>query len=313
MFINSCIFIYMGIFVCKICQKECKGILGLRSHNALQHKITSEDTYIDYMLNGVKPKCECGCGKETSFITIGKGFSKFIQSHHNRVPGKNNYHKNPETHKKALATQKKNWKEGKYKGWWESDDEDTRKKIEGIKEKLRNNKERGKKISNSLTGKPKTEECKKKISNTQKKRYKDNPELRKQMSKNRVIWMKKNSKVKTSNAENKFSDILESIGLIKDINFIHNHLISSIKTFFDFYVIDKRILIEVDGDFYHCNPNTIHKTPKYEIQEKNIINDKRKNTWCKNHNIPLLRYWEKDINERPEWVISDLKNRLQLK
>ena len=24
----------------------------------------------------------------------------------------------------------------------------------------------------------------------------------------------------------------------------------------------------------------------------------------------LLRYWEKDINERPEWIISDLKEKL---
>jgi hypothetical protein len=33
---------------------------------------------------------------------------------------------------------------------------------------------------------------------------------------------------------------------------------------------------------------------------------------CKKHNITLLRYWEKDINERTEWVISDLKNKLKL-
>ena len=26
----------------------------------------------------------------------------------------------------------------------------------------------------------------------------------------------------------------------------------------------------------------------------------------------LLRYWEKDINERPEWVISDLRQKLSL-
>ena len=33
---------------------------------------------------------------------------------------------------------------------------------------------------------------------------------------------------------------------------------------------------------------------------------------CKDSNITLLRYWEKDINERPEWVISDLKEKLGL-
>jgi len=64
--------------------------------------------------------------------------------------------------------------------------------------------------------------------------------------------------------------------------------------------------------FYHCNPNSKYSTPEYEIQKKNLSNDKRKNNWCKNHNITLIRYWEMDINERPEWVISDLKVKLNL-
>jgi very-short-patch-repair endonuclease len=302
----------MGIFICNICQKECEGINSLRSHSIQKHNVSAEEVYVNYILNGIKPKCECGCGETTNFISVGKGYSKFIQSHHNRVPGKNNYHKNPETHQKAINTQKKNWKKGKYKGWWENKTPETIKKIEGIKEKLRNNKERGKKISKKLKGIPKSEESKLKSSKTQKKRYEDNPKLKEELSKIRLKWMRENSKVKTSKLENKFIEILNSIGLIEDIDFIHNHLISNIKTFFDFYFPSKKIIIEVDGDFYHCNPNTKYSTPKYEIQKKNKSNDKRKNTWCHNHNIKLLRYWEKDINERPEWVISELKKELSL-
>jgi len=300
----------MEIFICKICGKEFDKLIGLRSHCSQKHYMSSEKVYIEYILNGNIPKCQCGCGKNTNFISIRKGFSKFIQSHHNRVPGKNNFHKNPETHKKALATQKENWKLGKYKGWWENDNEETKVKIEGIKEKLRNNKERGIKISNSLTGIPKTDITKINSSNTQKERYKNNPELILNLSRKRLKWMQDNSKVKTSKLEDKFKIILNEIGLVKDIDYFHNHLIESIKTFFDFYVPIKKIMIEVDGDFYHCNPNTVYKTPRYEIQKKNIINDKRKDTWCINHNIILLRYWEKDINERPEWVINDLKSKL---
>lgn len=122
--------------------------------------------------------------------------------------------------------------------------------------------------------------------------------------------MQDNSKVKTSKLEITFENILLDIGLIKDVDFIHNHLVESIKTFFDFYIPNKKIIIETDGDFYHCNPNTSHEIPKYKIQKKNIINDKRKNTWCKNHGIKILRYWEKDINERPELVIQELKREL---
>lgn len=299
----------MGIFICKICQKECKNLLGLRSHSSLYHNIKPDQIYVDYVLNGVIPKCECGCGGNVPFISIGKGFSRFIRTHHNRVPGKNNFHKNPESKIKSAKTQSENWNKGMYRRWWEEDTEETKQKIEGIKEKLRNNKERGKKISEKLKGVPKTEESKLKLSKTQKERL-NNLEIRKKMSNKRLLWMRKNSKVKTSNLESKFESILDKIGLIKDIDYIHNHLISEIKTFFDFYLPNKKILIETDGDFYHCNPNTIFATPKYEIQKKNLSNDKRKNSWCKNHNITLLRYWEKDINERPEWVISDLKDKL---
>ena len=302
----------MGIFICKICQKECEGLNSLRSHSIQKHKISAEEIYVEYVLNGVKQTCECGCGELTSFISIGKGFSRFIQSHHNRVPGNNNFHKNPETHKKAIETQKKNWKEGKYKGWWEEKTPEVISKIEGIKNKLRNNKERSKIISEKLKGLPKTEESKRKLSETQKKRYRENPELKINQSKYRLEWMRNNSKVKTSKLENGFIEILEKIGYVKDIDYIHNHLINDIKTFFDFYIPNKKIIIEVDGDFYHCNPNSKYSTPKYEIQKKNVSNDKRKNTWCKNHNIKLLRFWEKDINERPEWVISELKRELSL-
>lgn len=312
MLLNSHIFIYMGIFVCNICQKKCDSLNSLRSHSVQKHNISGDKIYIEYALKGVEPKCECGCGGIPPFISIGKGFSRFIKSHHNRVLGKNNYHKNPETHKKALQTQKKNWKEGKYKGWWEIKSEETLSKIEGIKEKLRNNKERGKRISEKLKGVPKTEESKRKLSISQKKRYEDNPQLRINQSQYKLEWMRKNSIVKTSKLEDKFMKILDEIGYIKDIDYIHNHLVSNIKTFFDFYIPNNKIIIEVDGDFYHCNPNSKYLTAEYDIQKKNLSNDKRKNTWCENHNITLIRYWEKDINERPEWVISDLRKKLSL-
>jgi hypothetical protein len=300
----------MGTFICKICDVEFTSLNRLKVHSIQEHNMSKEDVYVKYVLNDIPPKCECGCGEKPSFLSVNRGFTRFIQSHHNRVKGKNNFHKNPETHRKAIETQKKNWKEGKYTGWWEDKSPETIAKIEGIKEKLRNDKERAKKISEKLKGIPKTEENKRKLSEAQKKRHADNPELRVIQSKKRLEWMRNNSKVKTSKLETIFSGILDNIGLTKDIDYIHSHLVSEIKTFFDFYIPQKQIIIEVDGDFYHCNPNTKHKTPKYEIQKKNMVNDKRKNTWCENHNITLLRYWEKDILERPEWVISDLKEKL---
>lgn len=302
----------MEIFICDICNSGFHTKYELTKHFIIKHKYKSEDAYIKCTLNGVLPTCECGCGGKPKFISSKVGYYRFLSAHHNRVKGKNNFHKDPKTHQKAIETQKKNWQEGKYTGWWEKKDDETLKKIEGIKEKLRNNKERGEKISKALRGRPKTGESKIKLSNTQKKRYDENPELRVIASKNKLEWMKKNSKVKTSKLEIIFEKFLNELGLIRDIDYIHNHLVFKIKTFFDFYLPKNNIIIEVDGDFYHCNPNSVYSEPKYEIQCKNISNDKRKDTWCKNHNIKLIRYWEKDINERPEWVITDLRKQLKI-
>lgn len=296
----------MGIFICKICQKECDGLNSLRSHSIQKHNVSSEKIYIDYVLHGVRPKCECGCGGDTNFISITKGFSKFIQSHHNRVPGKNNFHKNPDTHKKAIETQKKNWKEGKYKGWWEDKTPEVISKIEGIKNKLRNNKERGKKISDKLKGIPKTEESKIKLSESQKKRYNDNPNLKKDISKRQIKLLKSKSLNKKTKIEVKFESILELL----NVDYLYQYEFQY--RLFDFKIKDKNVLIEVDGDFYHSNPNTKHYEVLYETQKLTKKNDEYKNKLCQTHNIKLLRFWEKDINERPEWVILELKRELSL-
>jgi hypothetical protein len=68
----------MGIFIRNICKKECDGINSLRSHSIQKHNVSAEKVYTDYILNGDRPKCACGCGEETSFISVGKGYSKFI-------------------------------------------------------------------------------------------------------------------------------------------------------------------------------------------------------------------------------------------
>jgi very-short-patch-repair endonuclease len=296
----------MGIFICKICKKECNGINSLRSHVKQKHNISNDIIYVDYVLNGVSPKCECGCGETPPFISVGKGFSRFIQGHHNRVVGKNNFHKNPETHKKAIETQKRNWKEGKYKGWWEDKIPETIKKIEGIKEKLRNDKERGERISEKLKGVPKTEESKLKLSISQKKRYQDNPKLKQEASKRRVMWLKTKQSSKKSKLEVKFETILRLL----QVEFNYQHEYNG--KLFDFYLKKNNTLIEVDGDFYHCNPNSKHSEVLYETQKLTKQNDIQKNLICEKNGVNLLRYWEKDINERPEWVISDLRQKLSL-
>lgn len=291
----------MELFLCPECNKEFESYSSFRKHNSRIHRIKSEDTYIKYKCNGIIPTCDCGCGKETKFISETKGYNKFI-SGHNSATSNNNFHKNPETKIKSAKTQSENWKKGLYKGWWEDDTEETRNKIEGIKEKLRNDKERGLKISQSLSGVKKSEEHKKKNSESAIKRFKDNPELLNLARERRIKWLK-NKNSEPTKLELKFKTILTLLNKIEDIDYEFQYAFN--KRLFDFYFFNENILIEIDGDFYHVNPDKFQL--KYKVQEITIKNDLYKNELCKNHNVPLHRFWEKDINERPEWVISELK------
>lgn len=295
----------MEVFLCELCNKEFNSEISRRKHLSRSHGIKSIDTYIKYQCNGVIPTCECGCGDTTKFLGENKGFRRFISGHNSSV-GTNNFQIRPEIKEKSAKTQKENWENGKYKGWWENDDEETKQKIEGIKGRLRNDKERGRKISKSLTGIKKSDEHKKKVSESQIKRYDENPELREVLSNRRVKWLKSKLSSEKSNLEKLFEVMLVDMS----ITYINQYEVK--KRLFDFYIPLNNTLIEVDGDFYHCNPNSKHITPKYKCQFLSIKNDMDKNLICLNENITLLRYWEKDIKERPEWVISDLKEKLNI-
>ena len=65
----------------------------------------------------------------------------------------------------------------------------------------------------------------------------------------------------------------------------------------DNYLNNHNLIIEVMGDYFHSNPN---KYPNYkqlnDIQLKDTVRDKRKNTYIKKHyNINILYLWESDI------------------
>lgn len=130
--------------------------------------------------------------------------------------------------------------------------------------------------------------------------------MKEDLSKKRIEWLQSESNSKKTKLEKKFESILNILELDFDYQYeLHGRA-------FDYHLKIQNVLIEVDGDFYHCNPNSKHKEIIYETQKLTLKNDNYKNLLCQNHNMTLIRYWEKDINERPEWVISDLKNKLSL-
>lgn len=71
---------------------------------------------------------------------------------------------------------------------------------------------------------------------------------------------------------------------------------------FDFGIKYKKILIEVDGDYWHGNPKYYNidgsdsKRQLNEIQLKKIESDEEKKKWAESRGFKLLRLWEEEIN-----------------
>ena len=291
--------------VCKECNREFKSLDSLRRHRVQKHNVSAEQTYIDYVLNGVEPRCKCGCGEKPKYLGIDAGYREYIRGHAARI--NNNWGHNPEALKKSHDTQRKMHADGTLKVWNDGltiEDPRVRDNID----KVMSNPERGKNISKKLKDVPKSEEHKIKIQKAAELRWL-NPEEREKQS-HRLIdrLIKNNHRNPKTKLESRFENILINLGLKTDIDYKYQHKVSS--AIFDFIIFNKNILIEVDGDFHHCNPTSKHRIPNYPIQFKTISNDYRKNILALDNGFKLLRFWETDINNKTEDVVKVLKQEL---
>lgn len=102
----------------------------------------------------------------------------------------------------------------------------------------------------------------------------------------------------------------------KQIKYIYQYRINSCKDIlplpFDFYLEEKKCLIEIDGEGHYkpCNFNQIgyeDSLKTYEITKKH---DLIKDNYCKKYNIQLLRipYWEIIDNSYQEKIIQLIEN-----
>ena len=137
--------------------------------------------------------------------------------------------------------------------------------------------------------------------------------------KKRVFLKKSNGKADiphpkygTSKLEGDFArDFLDKLGLKYEYQFEAKE----IGRFYDFCVTTdggSPVLIEVDGDYYHANPEKIDESKLSPMQKKNRRVDEQKNEWAFKHCIPLLRIWEDDIRNHPKKVMKMLKDRFYI-
>ncbi len=76
----------------------------------------------------------------------------------------------------------------------------------------------------------------------------------------------------------------------------------------DFQIKNTKIIIEVQGDYYHCNPYVYTDGPKDDVQIKHVIKDYYKKCYFLSRGYTLLYIWEKDINENPEKIKETILN-----
>ncbi len=111
------------------------------------------------------------------------------------------------------------------------------------------------------------------------------------------MWIARNKnrnekclKYRISKPEIKIAKILDSLNIEYKSQFYLN------KSYFDFYIPEYNMLIEVDGNYYHCNPRIYVNGPVNEWQKGKIDNDNRKNRIAEDNGYRLIRIWEDEID-----------------
>ena len=121
---------------------------------------------------------------------------------------------------------------------------------------------------------------------------------------NVVKKVKKHPQYGTSKLEDDFAkQFLDKLG----VKYQHQFEAKDIGRFYDFYCPEEHLIIEIDGDYWHGNPDKYSDDDLKWHQKKARRVDEHKNKWALMHGIPILRIWESDIRKNPKSVMKMLK------
>lgn len=93
--------------------------------------------------------------------------------------------------------------------------------------------------------------------------------------------------------------------ILTELNLIFKEEVPFYGYFFDFK-LSNGIPIEVDGDYFHSNPKMYPNGPVTYTQKCVRQRDLKKNMLCHKDGILLLRFWECDILNNPEYVKEEI-------
>lgn len=78
----------------------------------------------------------------------------------------------------------------------------------------------------------------------------------------------------------------------------------------DFCFPENKLVVEVDGDWWHANPEWMKekgRTELHPIQKKMIRQDKAKNTYLRNHGWTVLRFWERQVYRETSCCLDKIR------
>lgn len=297
--------------ICKICNKPIKELRQLYggsgvyykqvflSHLEKDHQIDPIKYFVDYC-HLIQPICPCDkCGKLCGLVLSSKGdattkfrWKKFACGLNHGV--------------KQWSKEAKQNRRGKLNPMYQQ--------IPWNKNKTKDNNEILQNLSNKRKGIKFTKQHKEQLSFSAKKRKIHghtsckHSEETKQKIRNNTLKLIKNGIFKQTKTKPHqiFAQLLQNLK-------IHFEEEKQYKYWsFDFYLIQYKLYIEIDGDYFHSNPKFYPNGPKTKTQKRNYLRDIKKNNYCIKHNIKLLRIWENDIYRNLDIVKKNLCKLLEL-
>jgi len=269
-----------SLFKCPYCPSEYNSYTGVSLHARKTHNSTAAQLQVDYFYNGEWPTCACGCGEELEFGTATPSkFAKYKNNHHQKTKGgfwtKEGLEKSAQTRRERFAA-------GEIVSYNKGKKESELYSEAIIAKRLAANKSeaRREKISKALKGKEKSPEQKKRLAEISREYWSDP------------------SHTKISRIEREFEEILKTLQL----EYVAQYPLLTYK--YDFY-IGSNLLIEVDGDYWHCNESLGYMSVG-KGQQRTKKYDKIKNKVAADNGYTLLRFWESDIRNNPSQVIKTL-------
>lgn len=110
------------------------------------------------------------------------------------------------------------------------------------------------------------------------------------------LGLKRNARWTKSKLETEFESILKD----QEINMEYQYQVG--RAAYDYYHKESNTLIEVQGNYWHCNPKFFPNGPIDERQKNKLERDKVKKEIADTLEYNLLYIWEDDIYNNPQHV-----------